>query len=168
LTAGGDLVTSARGRIEPGTTSTLVAIVPPQAVAAGDFVVRLRSQGPAGSETVTIPVTLLAASQPSGAVFIRRGPSTGNKEVPTADLRFRRGDRIRVELPWPVDSASGRLLDRTGKPLAVPVVANTRAGADGTTWATAELALAPLAPSDYVIEVAAGDTRVMCAFRVVP
>jgi VWFA-related protein len=168
LSAGGDLVTSARGRIEPGTTSALVAIVPPQTVAAGAYVVRVRSQGPAGSETVTIPVTLPAPSQPSGAVFVRRGPSTGNKEVPTADLRFRRSDRLRVELPWPVDSASGRLLDRTGKPLAVPVVANTRAGADGTKWATAELALAPLAPSDYVIEVAAGDTRVMCAFRVVP
>jgi len=168
LTAGGELVTSARGRIEPGTTSALVAIVPAQPVAAGDYVVRVRSQGPAGSETVTIPVTLQAASQPSGAVFIRRGPSTGNKEVPTADLRFRRSDRIRVELPWPVDSASGRLLDRTGKPLAVPVAANTRAGADGTRWATAELALAPLAPSDYVIEVADGSTRVMCGFRVVP
>jgi VWFA-related protein len=168
LTAGGEPVSSARGRIEPGTTSALVAIVPPQAVAAGDYVVRVRSQGPAGSETVTTPVTLPAASQPSGAVFIRRGSSTGNKEVPTADLRFRRSDRIRVELPWPVDSASGRLLDRTGKPLAIPVTANTRTGADGTRWATAELALAPLAPSDYVIEVATGSTRVMCGFRVVP
>jgi len=168
LTAGGESVASARGRIAPGTTSALVAILPAQDLAPGDYVVRVRSQSPAGSETMTLPVTLPAASQPSAAVFMRRGPSTGNKDVPTADVRFRRSDRIRVELPWPVDTASGRLLDRTGKPLAVPVTANTRTDADGTRWATAEVALAPLAPSDYVIEVASGDTRIMSAFRVVP
>src|SRR6266853_276763 len=167
-TAAGDSVTTARGRIAPGSTSALVSIVPDRAVAAGDYIIRVRSQSPSGSETVSIPVTLPAVNQSSGAVFIRRGPSTGNKDVPTADLRFRRSDRIRVEVPSTADTATGRLLDRTGKLLAVPVTATTRSEGDGRRWATAELSLAPLAPADYVVEVVAGDTRMMAAFRVVP
>ena len=57
------------------------------------------ARAPRGVETVSVPVTLPAASTASGAVFIRRGPSTGNKDMPTADLRFRRSERIRVEVP---------------------------------------------------------------------
>ena len=106
-----------------------------------------------------MPVTLPPASQSSGAVFIHRGPLTGNKEMPAADLRFRRSDRLRVEGPSAADAAGARLLDRTGKPLAVPVVAATRTDADGTRWATAELALAPLGAGDYVIEMSAGATE---------
>jgi len=60
-------------------------------------------------------------STSSGAIFMRRGPSTGIKEVPTADLRFRRNERVRVEIPTVSTTTPGaRLLDRTGKPLAVP------------------------------------------------
>jgi len=168
MTAAGELVTSARGRIAPGTTSALVAVQPGRAVQGGDYVVRLRSQSPAGNETVSMPVALPVASQSSGAIFIRRGSSTGNKEVPTADLRFRRGDRLRVEVPATADMVSARLLDRTGKPLAVPVAAATRSDADGVQWATGELLLAPLAPADYVVEISVSGTRTMAAFRVVP
>ena len=169
-TAAGETVASARGRIAPGTTSAIVAVAPAQSesVQAGDYVVRVRSQGPVGTETLSIPVTLRAASQSSGAVFVRRGPSTGNREVPTADLRFRRSDRIRVEVPAAADVASARLLDRTGKALAVPVNASTRTDADGSRWVTAELALAPLAPADYVVVVDVSGMQTMAAFRVVP
>jgi hypothetical protein len=38
----------------------------------------------------------------------------------------------------------------------------------GTSWQTAQLALAPLAPSDYIIEVTNGTNRTMFGFRVVP
>jgi VWFA-related protein len=167
-TATGDIVASARGRIAPGTTSAMVVVTPDQSVQPGDYVIRVRSQGPAGSEIVSMPVTLPAASQPSGAVFIRRGPSTGNKEMPTADLRFRRSERLRVEVPATADVTGARLLDRTGKPLAVPVAAATRTDADGARWATGELLLAPLAPADYVVEISVTGTRTMAAFRVVP
>jgi hypothetical protein len=163
----GDVVASARGRIAPGTTSAMVTILPAQAVAPGDYTMRVKSQSPSGSETMTIPVTLPVA-QASGAVFIRRGPMTGNKEQPTADLRFRRSERVRVEVPSAVDATSARLLDRTGKVMAaIPVTAATRTDADGTRWATGELLLAPLGPADYVIEVVAGDTRTLVAFRIV-
>jgi hypothetical protein len=101
-------------------------------------------------------------------VYIRRGPATANKEVPTADLRFRRSDRLKVEVPSAVDVTSARLLDRTGKAMAaIPVAANTRSTPDGMKWATAEVQLAPLAPGDYVLEVVAGETRTMAAFRIV-
>jgi VWFA-related protein len=168
MTAAGEILTSARGRIAPGTTSAIVTVMPGQAVQGGDYVVRVRSQSPAGTETVSMPVILPAASQSSGAVFIRRGPSTGNKESPTADLRFRRSERLRVEVPASADVAGARLLDRTGKPLAIPVAAATRTDADGSRWATGELVLAPLAPADYVVEISVSGIRTMAAFRVVP
>ena len=93
---------------------------------------------------------------------------TGNKEVPTADMRFRRSERLRVEVPSVAAATGARLLDRTGKPMPVPVASNTRNDADGSRWATAELALAPLAAGDYIIEVMAETTRTLVAFRVVP
>ena len=89
--------------------------------------------------------------------------------MPTADLRFRRNEQLRVEIPVSAtDPLTARLLDRTGKPLAVPVTAAMRDDADGSRWATAQLALAPLAPGDYAIELASGDNRMIAAFRVVP
>ena len=167
LNEAGDIVSQGKGRITPGTTSVVVRIAPDTPLPAGDYTMRVRSQSPSGSETMSMPVKL-TASVASGAVFIRRGPSTANKEQPTADLRFRRSDRLRVEVPSAVDITSARLLDRTGKPIAaIPVTPNTRTDADGTKWATAELLLAPLGPGDYVVEVVAGETRTIAAFRIV-
>jgi VWFA-related protein len=167
-TGGGEIVASMRGRIPPGTASLLVPVVPSRSIEPGDYVVRVRSQTPSGVETVSMPITLPPASAASGAVFVRRGPQTGNKDAPTADLRFRRSERLRVEIPSATTATSARLLDRTGKPTPVPVASATRNDADGSRWATGELALAPLAPGDYVIEVMADPTRTLVAFRVVP
>jgi hypothetical protein len=168
LNATGDPVSSAKARIAPGTTSALLTIVPDMPIAAGEYTVRVKSQRPQGSETVSMPVVLPAAPQSSGAVFMRRGPTTGNKEMPTADVRFRRSERVRVEVPSTTDVTSARLLDKTGKPMAaIPVTAATRTDGDGAKWATAELLLAPLAPGDYIVEVVAGETRTLAAFRIV-
>ena len=105
----------------------------------------------------------------TGALFLRRGLATGNKDVPTANLQFRRNEQIRVEIPTTSsDPLTARLLDRTGKPLAVPVTAAVRDDADGSRWVTAQLTLAPLAMGDYVIEIASGDKRMISAFRIVP
>ena len=101
-------------------------------------------------------------------MFIRRGQSTGNKEVPTADRRFRRSEQLRVELPTTIGEMTARLLDRTGKPLAVPVTTRVRVDADGSRWQSAQLALAPLAPADYIVELASGTSRMLVGFRVVP
>ena len=167
-TAGGETVATARGRIQPGTASLLLPVMPGRTLEPGSYVVRVRSQTPSGVETVSMPIVLPPTPSASGALFMRRGPQTGNKDAPTADLRFRRSERLRVEVPSATTATGARLLDRTGKPMPVPVASATRNDADGSRWATAELALAPLATGDYVIEVMADPTRTLVAFRVVP
>src|SRR5262249_61021528 len=104
-----------------------------------------------------------------GAIGARRGPWTGNRDGAAADLRFRRSEQARVEIPTvATQAAAARLLDRTGKALAIPVTAAIRSDAEGSRWLTAQLALSPLAPGDYVIELSEGSDRLLAAFRVVP
>ena len=144
------------------------------ALPAGELVVRTRLR-PAG-EGLPVSDTIRLAS-PSATVgvplVLRRGPTTGLEYVPTADRQFRRTERVRVELPSaePVTSAFAELLDRAGKPIEVPVTTAVRT-ADGLTWATAELALAPLAMGEYALRLRAeGDGKtgeVVTGFRVVP
>jgi hypothetical protein len=168
LTHRGEVVGSARGSMAPGAISLLMPIVATGRLDQGDYQVRVRSQTPSGVETLTVPVTLPPPSSASGAVYMRRGPSSGNKDLPTADLRYRRSDRLHVEVPSGAANATARLLDRTGKPFPVPVASAMRDDADGSRWASAEVALAPLAPGDYLIEVSAGSTRTLVPFRLVP
>jgi VWFA-related protein len=153
---------------------TLTASAP---LAPGDYVLRVGARAGAASipSRETARLTIAAAPTSIGALFVRRGAATGNKDVPTADLRFRRNEQLRVEMPGDAaDGVAARLLDRTGRALAVPVAAAVRDDADGSRWHTAQLALAPLAVGDYVIEItsraggAGGETRTLAAFRVVP
>jgi len=65
-------------------------------------------------------------------------------------------------------AVTARLLDRTGKPIAIPVTAAIRDEADGSHWRAAELALAPLAPGDYLIELSGAGERTLSAVRVLP
>jgi hypothetical protein len=107
------------------------------------------------------------------AIYARRGQATGNKDAMTADLRFRRTERIVVELSTSLkpDSVSAEVLDRSGKPLALPAAASL-VDKDGATWVRGELALASLAVGDYVLRLSAtrgSDTRqVLAPFKVVP
>jgi VWFA-related protein len=167
-TTSGQTVSSARGHIAPGSTGALLDVAPDAATPPGDYVISVRSQSAAGALTRSVSVTLPPQGQSTGAVFMRRGPVTANKDVPTADPRFRRTESLRVEVPSAAGTASGRLLDRTGRALAVPVTSGARVDADGTTWATGAVTLAPLAPGDYVVEITAGDAHTLCAFRLVP
>ena len=98
----------------------------------------------------------------------RRGPSTGPKYVKTADPRFQRSDRMRLEFATSANGATARLLDRAGKPLQVPVQVTERTDADGIRWIVADVTLAPLAASDYAIEVSAGGASQITGFRVNP
>ena len=118
-------------------------------------------------------IRLSEISAPGRPIVLRRGPTTGIKFVPTADLQFRRTERLRLELPTMavVTSTSGEVLDRAGKPIPLTVIATTRTEA-GITWASAELNLAPLAAGDYVLKLkaeSAGKTEeVVTGFRLVP
>src|SRR4029077_17858579 len=165
--------TAARGRatVPRGARTFRVALTAAQPLEPGDYVLRVGARAGAASipSRETARVTLPPAPQTTGALFVRRGPTTGNREVPTADLRFRRSEQVRVEIPA-TDAAevTARLLDRTGKALNVPVAAAVRDDPDGSRWQTAQLALAPLAPGDYVVELASGQNRSISAFRIIP
>jgi hypothetical protein len=63
------------------------------------------------------------------------------------------------------------LLDRTGKPLAFPVTLAERTE-NGVRCVSGDIALAPLAIGDYLLEITrrdpAGDASAIIAFRIVP
>jgi VWFA-related protein len=168
-TAGGATVASARAHVDAGVRSFRVSFTPGEPLVPGEYTVRLRARSGLSSTASNETLSVAVAPQPqaSGVLFVRRGPTTGNREMPTADLRFRRSEHIRVELPEAAGPVTARLLDRMGKPLAIPVVMAAREDSDGSRWVTAELALAPLAAGDYIIELAKGSMRTLAAFRIV-
>jgi VWFA-related protein len=167
LTHRGEVVASVRGRIPPGAISMLMPIASTQALEQGEYTMRVRSQTPSGVETLTVQVALPPPTTASGAIYSRRGPLSGTSYTPTADLRYRRSERMHIEVPSVANTATARLLDRTGKPLSVPVASATRTDADGSRWATADLTLAPLAAGDYLLEVSADSARTLVPFRIV-
>ena len=142
----------ARGHAKPGDRTFLTSIAWPGSKGTIDLQARVTPA--AGGPAVMDSLHLAATPQP---LFYRRGPTTANRQVITADLRFTRADRVHLELPVAaaVTPGAGRLLDRTGQPLTVPVTVGERVDdATGQRWITADVALAPLAPADYIIDVA--------------
>jgi hypothetical protein len=100
--------------------------------------------------------------------------ATDGESRPVAVPSWRRSEVLRAEAP--IDAAatllSGRLLDRQGHPLAVPVRVSERQDENsGGRWLVAELTLAPLAAGEYVLALGsateAEHTEVLTAFRVV-
>jgi hypothetical protein len=120
--------------------------------------------------TDTARITVAEPPSLGDAVLWRRGPTTGPQHARTADPRFRRNERIRLELPTSLDEpAAARLIDRNGQPMSVPVEVSERPDARGPfRWIVADLGLAPLAAADYAIEVTQGQAKQLTAFRVVP
>ena len=142
----------------------------------GELVVRTRIKPTAGGLPVSDTIRLTTSPDGDGPgvpVLLRRGPTTGVRYVPTADKQFRRTDRVRLELPSAegVAATSAEVLDRAGNAMNIPVTTAVRN--DGTlTWATAEVALAPLAAGDYALrlktERAGKSSEVVTGFRVIP
>jgi VWFA-related protein len=142
-------------------------------VAPGEYAVRVRLRPKSGSGlslTDSVKVTFGAPAPMGDAVISRRGPSTALQYARTADLRFQRNERIRLELPASSEGvASARLLDRGGKPLQVPAQVTERSDAGAALrWLVVDATLAPLAPGDYAIEVALGGQKQVTGFRIVP
>jgi VWFA-related protein len=143
-------------------------------VTPGEYDVRVRVR-PKGDPSLPVsdivriqmPATPSVLGEP---VLSRRGPATGVKYVVTADPRFMRTERMRLELPSRTTStATAKLLDRSGKDIAIPLQVGQRddPGAD-FHWIVVDATLAPLAAGDYVIEVTVDDARQVMAFKVVP
>jgi VWFA-related protein len=174
ITGSGTTLATVHASILPGTRTFRAALLGEQPLTPGEYLLRVRvkGNGSTGTTAETLRIVLPELPEATGAIFVRRGPATGNKEIATADLRFRRSEQLRVELPTPFSGAGvARLLDRTGKALAVPMTMSARDDADGSRWQVTQLALAPLAPADYVIELVepgGSGKRTLLGFRVVP
>lgn len=164
--------------IEPGQRSISVngldAPLP-----AGRYLVRAEITPRGGrsplqvSTFVTVPPE--SAVIGTAALALRRGPSTGLAYVPTADPRFRRTERLRIEVPLaePATDATGRMLTREGQPMPLIVTYSSRV--DETTQmrlGVADVTLSALAAGEYVLEFTiktAAQTEVITyGFRLIP
>jgi VWFA-related protein len=164
--------------IEPGQRSVTIDR-PGEPLPAGRYTVRaeLAPRGSRAGTQVSTPVDVLAADTAigSGALAYRRGPSTGLAYVPTADARFRRTERLRVEVPIAGEGvvATGRLLTRDGQPMPLTVMYQARRDeTSGRSFGQAEVVLSPLAAGEYVLELTftAGGVNypVGYGFRIIP
>jgi VWFA-related protein len=146
----------------------------------GDYAIRITAKpvgAPLGSTEslrVVVPKPPAEGLVPGQPVLFRRGPFSGAGWQPTADARYRRQERVRVDVPvlGAFTSSEVQLLDRNGTPLAsIPVTAATR-DENGQKIVSAEVTLAPLTTGDYLVEVTLkqGDTtqKVLAPFRIVP
>jgi hypothetical protein len=142
------------------------------ALAPGEYSVQLQVTGAGGDPVgeflrVTVPDSTSSLGE---ALLLRRGPTTGPTYLRTADPRFYRTDRLRLELP--TDSkgpAAARLRDRRGGALATPVQVTDREDDSGQfRWIVADVPLTSVAPGDYAVEVTQGSVTRITAFRVVP
>jgi hypothetical protein len=171
--ADGSVLSQGRAALTAGAR-TVVVDLGEVASAGGDVVVRTRVKPQGDGETLTDATTIGGASLAAAAPLLwRRGPSTLMRFVATADSRFTRADRVRAEV-LVADASStvtASLLDRMGATIAVPVTVGSRTEG-AMTWGTAELVLAPLAPSEYVLKInvtgPGGPSDVYTGIRVVP
>jgi len=171
---------TARQTLTREARSFVMRVMVPAGQTAGDYTLRVSSK-PTGTtlgSTETLHVTVpkwptagaVAIGQP---VIFRRGPFSGPAWMPAGDLRFRRQERVKVEVAvaGPMTSSAVRLLDRAGNPLSLPVTASER-DEDGAKIVSGEVTLAPLSIGDYVLEttIMQGTTtqKVLAAFRIVP
>jgi VWFA-related protein len=159
--------------LKGGERAFLISLaLPAGAKGPFDIRVRLSADGTPGPP-LTDAIQVDASSGSGGALLFRRGPTTGNRLVPAADLRFSRTERVRIEIPVAPEASAGaaRLLDRGGQPLPVTVTTAERTDPDaGQRWITADLTLAPLGAGDYVVEIGvegASVNRTLAAIRVV-
>jgi hypothetical protein len=158
--------------LKPGEKTFVTTVTMPSITEKTvDVRARLKTDGAVTPATDAIQTEVGAAAvQP---LAFRRGPSTANRYMPAADFRFNRTERVRLEIPVHADAkpGAGRLLDRNGLALQLPVtVAERTDTASGQRWVTADLALAALAAGDYVIEVSTShggtESKLLTGIRV--
>jgi VWFA-related protein len=163
--------------IEPGQRSIPIEGTT-EPLTAGRYAVRAELTPRSGRLPIQVTtfatVPAEAAQVGTGALAYRRGPSTGLAYVATADPRFRRTERLRVEVPVASDTVTGtgRLLTREGQPLQVMINVTTRSDDKSKHDVVGEAVLAPLAAGEYVLELSLtkdGKTDVVSyGFRLVP
>jgi hypothetical protein len=168
---------SADARLSSGSRAFMIQLPSDTPIASGSYTVTIVWRGPlftaVDSLQVSIPPAVAGQGPSLGQpLWFRRGPFTGITFQPTAEPRFRRQERLRIDLPVAgvIEHSEARLLDRAGHPLPIPI-AVARRDDNGAAFVCAELALAALALGAYLVEVtvmAAGRTQtIVTAFRLV-
>jgi VWFA-related protein len=170
----GTVVATAQVTLAAGVRTFAIPVTLPAVVESGALDVRatLVDAGPDGERFSDILRLDLETSIGQPMLF-RRGASTGNRLLPAANFQFSRTERARLEFPAAAGGqiGTGRLLDRAGQPLAVPVTTAERIDPQtGQRWITADITLAPLSAGDYAVELTRGDTaaqrKILTAIRV--
>ena len=170
----GNSTATARVTLAPAQRAFAIPVKLSSPVDSGSLQVRARltgadpsAEGLGGVLTVDI---LKGVGQP---MVFRRGPATGNRVVPAASFQFSRTERARLEFPVGADvkAGTGRLLDKAGKLLPIPVTIGERTDEQtGQRWLTAEIILAPLGAGDYAVELvvttATMEQKIVTALRV--
>jgi VWFA-related protein len=175
LAADGTELLSQTLTVKPSDGAFALRVPERGSVMPGEYAVQVQLR-PDANDSVVLADTarvVMNASRGDGLgtpVVWRRGPSTGPRHLQTADPRFSRSERIRLELATTVPgTAAARLLDRAGQPLQVPVQVSARPDESGQfRWIVADAALAPLAPGQYAIEVTLGALKQTFELTLVP
>jgi VWFA-related protein len=178
--ARGETLGATRVRLAPGARAFASRLSLDSIGGAREVLVQAQIAGAgAGEARVSGAASAIVPEEGAEAAILspllyRGSPGAAGEFRPVAYLQFRRAEVLRAEalLGAGTSGMSARLLDRTGKPLAVPVSVTERAADEpGRRWLVAEVALAPLAAGEYVLALAverrAERQEILAAFRVV-
>ena len=175
LAADGTELLSQTLTVKPSDGAFALRVPERGSVKPGEYAVQVQLRPDANDSVVLSDTARVVMAAPRGdelgtPVVWRRGPSTGPRHLQTADSRFSRSERIRLELATSVPGdAAARLLDRAGQPLQVPVQVSARPDDSGQfRWIVADAVLAPLAPGQYTIGVTLGALKQSFEMLLVP
>jgi len=165
----GGTSTNSKVALKPGERAFVTSLPLPHG-ASGNVDVRVRLTAEGGGLPLQDSIRFDTSTKGEPLLF-RRGATTGNRLLPAADFRFSRTERVRIEIPvGDAKPGAGRVLDRAGQPVQVPVTTGERVDqSSGQRWVTADVTLAALAPGDYAIELAVQGTteeRTLVGVRV--
>ncbi|HEX8031170.1 MAG TPA: VWA domain-containing protein [Vicinamibacterales bacterium] len=122
---------------------------------------------------VILPAGVERIGRRTEMTALRRGPSTGLAYVKATEARFRRTERLRIEVSIPsgASNGAGRVLTM-GKQALPLVVSYSAQQSNGRTIGIADVILAPLAIGEYELELTYdvdGKTEAaVYSFRIIP
>jgi VWFA-related protein len=172
VTSGGT-TTTGQAELQPGVRAFVIRVALPKPAAQADVRARFVAAASPGTPPMTYTARVVAPRGLAAPMLFRRGPATGNRLQPVAGFQFSRSERARLEAPLGAEDkpGPGRVLDKAGQPLPVPVTVSERTDPDsGQRWLVGDVTLAPLGAGDYAIELSAstrsGEQKVVTAIRV--
>ena len=163
-TADGSPAGSGRATIAQGGRAFLARLPLGKAAAPAEYEIAVRLKATGGTASLFETTRAARSSDSLGEVLAFRSAGPQN---PVATFLWWRTEQIRFEAPLAADATipTGRLLDRAGNPMPVPVDVSIREDG-GSRWAVATFKLAPLSPADYVLELTADTVRRYVPLRV--